>query len=101
MNDRELLEEFIRVERDADQVRIMVCKIHWDGPYTPVSTWVIGMELPATATETKVNSATASILEDVRYFRVCRECEQRKPVGWMHDDRICQGCAEANHGVDH
>ncbi|MCH7600986.1 MAG: hypothetical protein IH973_14630, partial [Myxococcales bacterium] len=80
MNDRELLEEFIRVERDADQVRIFVREIHWDGPHTPVSTWVLGLELPATATETRVNSATASILEDVRYFRVCRECEQRKPV---------------------
>ena len=101
MNDRELLDEFVRVERDADQVRIMVREIHWDGPHTPVSTWVLGQELPVTATETEVNSATLSILDDARYFRPCRECEQRKPVGWMHDDRICQGCAEANHGVVH
>jgi hypothetical protein len=39
MSDRELLEEYVRVQRDADQTRIMVREIHWDGPHTPVSTW--------------------------------------------------------------
>ena len=60
---------------------------------------MIAQDLPATATETEVTSATANILDDARYFRVCRECEQRKPAGWMHNDRLCQGCAEAVHGV--
>ncbi len=101
MNDRELLEEFIRVERDANQVRIFVREIHWDGPYTPLSTWVIEGDLPATATKAEANAAATDVLEDVRYFLVCRECEQRNPVGWMHNARICQACAEPNHGVVH
>ena len=101
MNDRELLDEFVRVERTDDRVRILVREIHWDGPHTPVSTWVNADNFPATATEAEANAAASRVLEDARYFRVCRECEQRNPVGWMHDDRICQGCAEANHGVVH
>jgi hypothetical protein len=99
MSDRELLEEYVCVQRDADQTRIMVREIHWDGPHTPVSTWVTGLELPTTATEAEVNAASANVLDDVRYFRVCQEYEQRNSVGWMDDDRICQGCAASNHGV--
>jgi hypothetical protein len=60
---------------------------------------VTGLELSATATEAEVNAASANVLDDVRYFRVCQECEQRNSVGWMDDDRICQGCAASNHGV--
>lgn len=101
MNDRELLDEFVRIEWTDDRVRIFVREIHWDGPHTPVSTWVDAGDLPATATETEASAAAARVLEDARYFRVCRECEQRKPVGWMHNGRICQGCAEVNHGVVH
>ena len=100
MDDPELLEEFIRVDRDADQVRIMVREIHWDGPHTPVSTWAICLELPTTATETEVTSATANILDDGRYVRFCPDCEQRKPAGWKYNDRTCHGCA-ANDEVVH
>jgi len=101
MNDRELHDEFVRIERTDDRVRILVREIHWDGPHTPVSTWANADDLPATATETEASAAAARVLEDARYFRVCGECEQRKPVGWMHNGRICQGCAEQNHGVVH
>ena len=101
MNDRELRKEFIRVERSEEKVEIFVREIRWEGPHTPVSTWVIGSSLPATASEADVEKATARILEDDSYFQVCNECGERKPLGWMHDGRICQGCAVANHGIVH
>jgi hypothetical protein len=101
MNDRELRDEFVRVERTESQVRILVREIHWDGPHTPISTWATANSLPATGTEAEASAAAAGVLEDAGYFRVRGESEQRKPVGWMHNGRICQGCAEANHGVVH
>lgn len=101
MNDRELLSEFVRIERTVDLVSILVREIHWDGPHTPVSTWVKADDLPATATEAEASAAAARVLRDRRFFRICGECEQRKPTGWMDDDQICQGCAEQNHGVVH
>ena len=101
MNDREFLEEFVRVKRTENSVQILVRKIRWEGPHTPISTWVTGRSLPDTASEAAIEKATASLLEDHRYFRTCLECGERKPFGWMNDERICQGCAEANHGVVH
>ena len=101
MNDRELRREFVRVERTEERVQILVREIRWDGPYTPISTWAIARTLPAIPSESEIENAVARILEDDRYFQVCNECGERKPLGWMHDESICQGCAEANHGVVH
>ena len=98
MNDTELLKEFVRVERSEEKVEIFVREIRWDGPHTPIHTWVIAKSLPATASEPTIKSATADILRDNRYFRVCPECNEKKPFGW-NDGSICQRCAEVNHGV--
>ena len=99
MTDRELRKEFIRIKKAPNEVQILVHKIRWEGPHTPIHTWAVGKSLPATAFEADVEKATARILEDHRYFRVCDECGERKPVGWMLNEGICQECAQANHGV--
>lgn len=99
MNDRELLKEFVRVERTESRVRILVREIRWDGPAEATSTWAVGQELHATATEAEANSVAASIIQDDRYFSDCHECGERNPLGWMHDERICQRCAVANHQI--
>ena len=99
MNDRELLREFVRVERTEKKVQILVREIRWEGSHTPVSTWAIAQDLPGTATEAEADAAAASILENHRYFLDCAECGERKPVGRMVDAGLCQGCAQINHGV--
>ena len=98
MTDRELLTEFIRIERTEKEVQILFREIRWDGPHTPIHTWAVGKSLLATASEADVEKATASILEDPRYFRLCPECNEKKPFGW-NDGSVCQRCAEVNHGV--
>ena len=99
MNDRELRKEFIRIEKTQNEVQILVHEIRWDGPHTPIHTWAVGKSLPATASEVEIEKATASILEDPRYFLTCHECGERKPHGWMLNGSLCQGCAQANHGI--
>ncbi len=101
MIDRELRKEFIRIETTQTEVQILVHEIRWDGPHTPVSTWVIGKSLSDTASKSEIENATVGILRDDRYFRACLECGERKPLGWMQDESICQECAQANHGVVH
>ena len=101
MNDRELRKEFIRIEKAQNEVQILVHEIQWQGPDTPIHTWALGKSLPATASESDIENATVSILRDPRYFRTCAECGERKPLGWMQDESICQGCAVANHGIVH
>ncbi len=101
MNDTELLKEFIRIEKTQNEVQILVREIRWEGPHTPIPTWAIAQTLPAPASESEIENAAARILEDHRFFRVCLECGERKPLGWMQSDRICQGCAVANQGIVH
>jgi hypothetical protein len=99
MNDRELRKEFIRVERSEEKVEILVHTIRWEGPHTPISTWAVDKSLPATASKSEIEKAIAGILENDGPFQVCNECSERKPLGWMHDESICHGCAIANHGI--
>ena len=99
MTDRELRKEFIRIEKTPNEVQIMVHEIRWEGPHTPIHTWAVGKNLPAAASEAAIENAKAGILEDHRYFRTCLECGERKPVGWMFNESICQECAQASHGI--
>jgi hypothetical protein len=99
MTDRELRKEFVRVEKTQNEVQILVHEIRWDGPHTPIHTWAVGKSLPATASKTEIENATAGILEDGGNFRTCNECGERKPLGWMLNGSLCQECAQANHGV--
>jgi len=99
MEDRELLDEFVRVERSESELSILVREIHWEGPHTPVSTWVTARTLSVTASESEIEDATVRVLDDDSYFLVCRECKERKPCGRMHDGKICQGCAQRNHRI--
>ncbi len=101
MNDTELLKEFIRIEKAQNEFQILVHEIRWQGPHTPIHTWAVAESLPNTASESEIENATVGILRDDRYFRSCLECGERKPLGWMQDERICQGCAVANHGIVH
>ncbi len=101
MNDTELLKEFVRIEKTQDEVQILVHEIRWQGPHTPIHTWAVAESLPNTASESEIENATVSILRDDRYFRACLECGERKPLGWMQNDRSCQECAVVKHGVVH
>ena len=64
-----------------------------------VSTWALARSLPATASESEIENALVRILEEDGCFQVCNECGERKPLGWMLNESLCQECAQANHGV--
>ncbi|MHC4931923.1 MAG: hypothetical protein ACYTGV_07025 [Planctomycetota bacterium] len=55
--------------------------------------------LRATSSESEIEGAIGRILRDDSYFQTCNECGELTPLGWMHDESICQGCAASNHGV--
>lgn len=98
MTDEQLLREFVKVESTDDAIVISIMQISWDGPHTPVSKWKKVRSLPATATEATIQHSLRQILEDQRYFRICPECSQRNPNGWMMAE-YCQSCGERNHGI--
>lgn len=98
MNDQELIKDFIKIEKNPDCINFLVCQITWD-LHTPISKWKIAAKTPADISSTAIKQQIAQILNNQRYFNICQECGERNPCGWMHDQHICQSCAENNHGV--
>jgi hypothetical protein len=99
MTREDLVNEFIRVEARPGGLNVRVRKITWKGPHSPVSEWVLARAVNGEINEVALKELLDEILRDSKFFRVCGECGERKPLAWMHDKRICQGCAESNHGV--
>ena len=100
-NDGTIVDECTRVTREADCLLIEVAHIAWDGPHTPVTTWVTCAVLPLDAAHTSISAARFALLEERGHFRICRVFKERKPCGGMHDGRVCQSCAERDFGVIH
>jgi ribosomal protein L40E len=99
MNDKEIISEFIQVKQKEDGLHILVRGISWPHPYEPGSSWTVASVLPQTSSSQEVDFKIQEILGNKQYFQICQECGERNPCGWMHNDSICQSCAENNHGV--
>ena len=101
MNATQLSRRFIRVRDSGEHKTIQVLRITWYEPSRPTSYWRTVVRLPPSASATAVVKARRALLKNPKHFGVCAECGERNPQGWMHDEALCQSCAEANHGVVH
>ena len=34
-------------------------------------------------------------------FQVCQHCGETTPPEWLHDEHVCQSCADRHHGMIH
>ena len=101
MADERITKDFIRVERTVEGVQFFVCSVSWDGPHTPVMNWSWVTRIGGSVTDEQMAAEVTRILDDRKHFTRCGECRELNPLGWMHDERICQSCAEQNHQVIH
>ena len=99
MSDAKLIEKFIRVEPRGDRIQVLVCEVSWDSPYEPVFTWTPAKKLPSGSPPEEVAAVVQGLVKNRRYFQVCTACSVRVPKGWMHDGKLCQGCAQRVLGV--
>lgn len=81
--------------------------VRWDGPYTPV---VQPVEIGVLNWETVSGDAAMRIVRTLiaaaretrqSKYSACQACAKSTPPEWMHDDEICQTCAERERGVVH
>jgi hypothetical protein len=93
MTKEELIAEFISIDSLPNKTTFHVGCIVWDG-HTPDIKWKKYSELDGEISDTIKDSQLFEILSDTKFFRVCKECSEMNPVGWMHDKHICQSCAE-------
>ncbi len=99
MKDQELIRDFTRTEQVDGGLRILVGSVDWDGPAHATLSWSVASELPADSSASVVEEAIVEILASPEHFAHCEECGELNPLGWMHDERICQSCAQRHHGI--
>ena len=97
--DAHLIKHHIRTIHHPDKIVIEVEVIRWPHPHEPESEWVPVTELPPDADQADIDQAVIKVLRRRKYFKVCKECDERKPAGLMWEGNICQGCGERNHHV--
>ena len=102
LNDDEMLLKFTRARRLGAEIVLEVRLIRWTaGPHTPDTSWAEVERLAGGATAAEIGRRRRRLLQRRRLFRICSTCSERKPAGWMHDQHVCQGCAERTLGIIH
>ncbi len=99
MNHDQLIQQFTRVKARPEGLRVECQVISWPHPHRPRSRWVKVETLPTGSTAEEIGAARRLMLQDARFFGVCKMCRERKPKGWMHGERVCQSCAAEHLGV--
>lgn len=99
MNDKELIKEFIFIEKSSDEVKIIVKEIIWPQTHTPSERFKVAKSFHSKISEEQLESEIQKILKSKKYFGTCSICNEKNPNGWMHDDKTCQSCAEEHLGV--
>ena len=94
-NDEVVLLEFTRTRLEGTEIVLEVQTITWQDPHSPNATWAQVDRLPAFSDESAISRHLRKLLQDHRFFRVCKACGDRNPVGWMLDEGICHRCAAA------
>ena len=93
--------QYIRQQVEDNKLQIYVVRISWPHPHTPEVSWKRVRSLPQNASSDAINDAIANVLSNKRYFGTCEVCSATLPVGHMHSDALCHGCAERTLGVIH
>jgi hypothetical protein len=88
-------------------ITVLEYAVEWRGPHAPVlSPRRIGTVVWRRAPVHEMTKAVAALIEAAREarrakFRICEMCERSMPPEWMHDDLVCQSCAENDLGLVH
>jgi hypothetical protein len=81
--------------------------LRWEGPLTArVRPIVIGSVRWGRLSEEGAMQAIKALITAARNvrmakFRTCAICGERNAPEWMHDDTLCEGCAEGHFDVVH
>jgi len=99
--DVELIDAFMRTRETGEGTVLEVAVVEWHGPHEPGLRWEEYQSWIGTPNDGEVKTAQLRALADPEFFMQCGRCGERCNVGNMHDNTICQGCAERYLGVVH
>jgi hypothetical protein len=99
MNDDELIAQFMRTRSEGNATILEVALVKWLGSHEPSLRWQQFHAWAGIPTAAEVEAAQRLALNDPSLFRQCERCGERNNRGHMHDEHICQSCAERFLGV--
>lgn len=76
-----------------------VGQVTWPDPGIPDIKWKIVRRWSTPPDPAQLAKARAAALNNPRFFRTCKRCEELNNAGHMHDKEICQSCATRYLGV--
>lgn len=97
MTAAQLIEDYTRVHLAGGVFHFEVGIVSWRG-HRPETDWKSFRRWKREPTPAQIQLARARALKERRFFRTCGQCAETSNIGHMHDDRICQSCAE-KHGA--
>jgi len=99
MSNTDLVQRYTRVRTLANTIEIQVAMVEWISSHESELIWHTVEQLHCDTTDESLAAKQQALLDDLCYFKMCNECNERFPVGRMHNNKICQGCAEQKHSV--
>lgn len=96
MNDAKLIADFTRTAEVDGEIHLQVAVVDWPDPGSPALVWKTFRHWKKPPTPERLAAAQQNALMSRQCFRVCQHCGQRNNIGHMHDDAICQTCAESH-----
>ena len=93
------MSDFIRIVDKTDRNLFQVMVVTWRrGPHSPSMRWKTVLELlkDLLLDAKTIHSIHTILANDLRFFRVCRQCNIRDLVGRFIEDNMCHSRAEEN-----
>lgn len=93
------LNHFFRCVATQGVWKFQVGLVRWPHPSTPTTNWITIRRWKTKPDQGRLSRSRTAAFADPRYFRACSMCHELNNAGHMHDDDICQGCAQNKLGV--
>jgi hypothetical protein len=96
-------EVIVRLTRST--VTVWEYAVNWETPHSPMVRPIrVGSVVWRRIPNPSAISAVRSLIDAAREsrlakFSVCSHCERRKPPESMHDEDVCQSCAQRDLGI--
>lgn len=97
--EEDTVDEYLRFRQADGSWVLEVGRVEWPHPHEPCLIWTPFRTWTREPRAEQVLAARTAAIE--QYFRTCVHCHELCHIGHMHDQQICQGCAEGVLGIVH
>lgn len=95
----DVLDDYFRCEETADGWDFQVGLVRWPHPSTPATNWITIRRWKLKPDQARLSRSRTAVFADPRFFRTCSMCHELNNAGHMHDQDICQRCAQGKLGA--